>query len=263
MMVRICFLFLLLQLTLSASSQEIFNPPVKHNNAFKAGETLTFQLKYGFISAGIATLRLSEESYQMKPKPVFHSSTVVQTIGLADKIYGVKDIYESWFDQETNLPYKQISNVKEGHYTKYNEVIYDRVSNSVNSKLSGTHVVPEMILDLSSTMYYIRRIDFSKVMEGDSLLLNMYFSDEVFPFRFFYKGKETIKTNFGKIKCLKICPIVEVGRMFKRPDDLTVWFTDDDNRLPILVKMNIRIVGNINLILIKHENTANPMKFME
>ncbi len=176
MMVRICFFFLLLQLTLSIDAQEIFNPPVKHNNAFKSGEKLTFQLKYGFISAGIATLNLSEESYH--GKPAFHSATVLHTTGLADKIYGVKDIYESWFDLETNLPNKQISNVKEGHYTKYNEVTYDRKSNSVNSKLTGPHVVPEKIPDLSSTMYYIRRIDFSKIIEGDSLLLNMYFSDE-------------------------------------------------------------------------------------
>ncbi len=261
MMIRICFLFLLLQLTLSVDAQEIFNPPVKHNNAFKAGETLTFQLKYGFISAGIATLKLSEESYRRKP--VFHSSTVVQTTGLADKIYGVKDIYESWFDRETNLPYKQISNVKEGRYTKFNEVTYDRISKSVNSKLTGLHVVPEKILDLSSTMYYIRRIDFSKIIDGDSLLLNMYFSDEVFPFRFIFKGKETIKTNFGKIRCFKISPVVEVGRMFKRQDDLTVWFTDDDNCLPVLVKMDIRIVGNIKLKIITYDNTANPVMFQE
>jgi hypothetical protein len=259
MIIRTFFFFLLLQLTLSIDAQEIFNPPVKHNNAFIAGEKLTFQLKYGFISAGIATLNLSKETYQRKP--VIHSSTIVQTTGLADKIYRVKDIYESWFDHETNLPYKQISNVKEGHYIRYNEVTYNRTENSVYSKKSGKHIVPVKILDLSSTMYYIRRIDFSKVKKGDSLLLNMYFSDEISPFRFIYNGKESIKTNFGKIRCIKISPVVEVGRMFKRPDDLTVWLTDDDNCLPILVKMDIRIVGNVIIKLTKYENTANPVMF--
>ncbi len=261
MIVRTCCLFLLLQLTLSVNAQEIFNPPVKHNNAFKAGELLIFQIKYGFISAGITTLKLSEESYNRKP--VFHSSTVVQTIGLADQIYGVKDIYESWFDQETNLPYRQVSNVKEGRYTRYNEVTYNREDNSVHSKLSGKHVVPEKILDLSSTLYYIRRVDFSKVIENEVVWVNMYFSDEIFPFRFIYQGKETIKTNFGKINCLKISPVVEVGRIFKRNDDLTVWFTDDANCLPVLISLNIRVVGNINLKLTKYENTANPVMFQE
>lgn len=261
MKIHRCFLFILLLHALSVNAQERINPPVKSNSAFKAGEHLTFQIRYGFITAGTTNISLTETVYQNKS--VFHSCTVAQTIGLADKIYGVKDVYESWFDKETNLPYKQISNVKEGRYTKYNEVTYNRNNNTVHSKLSGIHEVPGKILDLSSTLYYIRRIDFSKVIEGEMVFLNMYFSDEVFPFRFIYQGKETIRTKFGIIACLKISPVVEVGRMFKRTDDLTLWVTDDENRLPVLVRMNIRIVGNVNLKLVKFENTANPLTFQE
>lgn len=261
MKVRAWSLFLLLQLVLSVNAQEKLNPPVKSNIAFKSGEILTYQFKYGFVSAGIGTLKLTEADYQRKK--VFHSVTKIETTGLSDKIYGVKDIYESWFDKETNLPYKHIRNIKEGRYTKYNEVTYDRKGNSVNSKQSGVHVVPEKILDLSSTIYYIRRIDFSKFIEGDSLLLNMYFADEVFPFHFIYNGKETIRTKFGKINCIKISPRVEVGRIFKRPDDVTVWFTDDDNCLPVMVEMDIRIAGKVFLKLIAYQNTANPVIFQE
>ena len=89
--------------------------------------------------------------------------------------------------------------------------------------------------------------------------MNMFFSDELFPFRLRYMGKETIRTKFGKMSCLKICPVVEVGRMFKDQDDLTIWFTDDGNYLPILVKMDIRIVGAVILKLMKYQNIANPL----
>ena len=246
-------------MSLFVNSQEIFTPPVKPNTAFKAGENLTYQIRYGVVVAGVTTLSLTEEVY--KGKTVFHAITLGQTTGLADKIYGVKDIYESWFDKETNLPYKQVRNIKEGRYTKYNEVTYNRKNNTVNSKLSGVHEVPAKILDLTSTLYYIRRVDFSKVKEGDVVFVNMYFSDEVFPFRLTYKGKEIIRTKFGKIKCLKICPVVEVGRMFKTQDDLTIWFTDDDNCLPVLVKMDIRVVGAVLLKLISYENIVNPLVF--
>ncbi len=260
---KVCLSLLLIILLniLSVHAQEIVNPPVKFNNAFIAGENLTYQIKYGFITAGTTYLALKEVMYQNKL--VFHSFTVAQTSGLADKIYGVKDIYESWFDKETNLPYKQARNISEGRYKKYNEVTYNRKDNTVHSKLSGIHPVPEKILDLSSSLYYIRRVDFSNIKEGEVIFVNMYFSDEVFPFRFVYKGKETVRTKFGKINCFKISPVVEVGRMFKRADDLTIWLSDDNNRIPVSIQMDIRIVGIVNLKLIKYENTANPLVFQE
>lgn len=259
MKVCISLLFIFLLQTMYVDGQEIFNPPIKPNTAFIAGETITYQIRYGFIVGGITTLSLTEEVY--RKKSVFHAMAIGETTGMAEKIYGVKDIYESWFDKETNLPYKQIRNIKEGHYTLFNEVTYNRKNNTVKSKLSGVHSVPENILDLSSTFYYIRRIDFSKINEGDVVSVNMYFADEIFPFRLRYMGKETIRTKFGKISCLKISPVVEVGRMFKNDDDLTIWFTDDDNRLPVMVRMDIRIVGAVFLKLIGYENTANPLVF--
>lgn len=261
MITRTGLLFILLIIAISIDAQEIFNPAIKPNTAFAAGETLIYQIKYGFVVGGTTTLSLSDAVY--KKNQVFHAVAIGQTTGVADKVYGVKDIYESWFDKETNLPYKQIRNIKEGHYKKYNVVTYDRKNNTVKSKLSGVHQVPEKILDLASTFYYLRRVDFSKINEGDIIFVNMFFSDEIFPFHLRYRGKETIKTKFGKISCIKISPVVEVGRMFKSPDDLTIWFTDDENRLPVLVKMDIRIVGSVLLKLIKYENVLNPLAFEE
>ena len=248
-------LVILLIKALSVDAQELFPPPVKPNTAFRSGEILSYQIRYGFIVAGLATLSLTEEVYN--EKLVFRAKTLAETTGLADKLYGVKDIYESWFDQKTNLPYKQVRDINEGRYKNYNEVTYNRQKNTVNSKISGVHSVPAKILDLTSTFYYIRRIDFSKIKENDVLSVNMYFSDEVSLFRFVYKGKETIRTKFGKTRCIKICPVVEVGRMFKTPNDLTVWFTDDENCLPVLVQMDVRVVGSVLLKLIKYENTLN------
>ena len=95
--------------------------------------------------------------------------------------------------------------------------------------------------------------------EGEVIFVNMYFADEIFPFRLKYIGKDNVRTKFGKISCFKISPVVEVGRMFKAKDDLTIWFTDDDNRLPVLVRMDIRLVGDVLLKLIKYENTVYPM----
>ncbi len=245
----------------NVQAQEIFTPDVQPCKAFKAGENLTFQIRYGFVVAGITTLSLTDEIYN--GKAIFHALAIGETTGMANALYGVRDIYESWFDKETNLPYKQVRNIKEGHYKKYNEVSYNRENNTVNSQLSGIHNVPEKILDLASTFYYLRRVDFSKMNEGDVVMVNMYFDDEIFPFRLRYRGKDFVRTKLGKISCFKISPVVEVGRMFKAQDDLTIWFSDDESHLPVLVKMDIRIVGSVVLKLVKCENTVSQIDIQE
>ncbi len=246
------FLILIIFPIIPLQAQEITVLPLKKEVPFLAGETLVYRVRYGILVGGTTTLTLSDTLY--KNKPVFHVVAVGQTTGLANVIYEVTDIYESWFDKKTTLPYKQIRNIKEGSYTQYNEVIYNRKDNTVLSKLSGKHKVPEKILDLCSTFYYIRRVDFSKLNEGEILFVNMYFGDEVFPFHLRYDGKETIRTKIGKISCIKISPVVEVGRMFKTKDDMTIWFTDDDKCLPVLVRMELRLVGAVVLKLAKYES---------
>jgi hypothetical protein len=257
MNIRIGLLLILLFKVYCADAQELATTPIKANKAFIGGERLIYEIKYQFIVGGIATFSLNEVMY--KGKKVFHATAVGKTTGLANTIYGIEDIYESWFDKETNLPFKSVRDINEGRYTKYNEVTFNRENNTVDSKLSGVHRVPPKILDLASTFYYLRRVDFSKMNKGDDVFVNMYFADEIFPFRIKYEGKETIKTEFGKFDCHKIKPVVEVGRIFKRPDDLTVWLTDDDNCIPVEVKMKIRVVGAVHLKLISSENLANNL----
>jgi hypothetical protein len=253
----VSFLLFILFSAFNVEAQNIVNPPVKPVNPFSAGETLIYQLRYGFLVGGTATFSLSEQVYQKKS--VFYAIAVGKSSGIANTIYRVKDSYESWFDKETTLPYKQVRNIREGRYTLYNEVTYNRTNNTVNSKLSGRHKVPEKILDLCSLFYFIRRIDFSKLENGDVISLNMYFADGIFPSHIRYFGKETIKTINGKTRCIKISPVVEVGRMFKTEDDLTVWFTDDDKCLPALVKMDLRVVGSVSLKLVSFENTPDSL----
>ena len=252
-----CFLLLLLIPIFHLRAQELINPPVKHSIPFVSGEKFTYQIRYGFIVGGTTTLSLTEEIY--KNKKVFHATAIGQTTGVANTIYGVKDVYESWFDKETILPFKQLRNIKEGHYTIINEVTYNRRNNTVHSNLTGDHKVPEKILDICSAFYFIRRVDFTKIAEGDEILVNTFFGDEIFPFHLRYLGKETIRTKIGKLNCLKISPIVQVGRMFNSEDDMTIWFSDDEKCLPVQVKMDIRIVGAVFLKLVDYENPADSL----
>ena len=61
-----------------------------------------------------------------------------------------------------------------------------------------------------------------------------------------YLGKEIVNSDLGKINCLKFCPVIQKGRVFKREEDLTLWVSDDMNHVPIRLQGEI-LFGSIKM----------------
>ena len=229
------------------------------NNFYKTGEILTYNLRYGFIVGGGAKLELNESPTTNKNLNYIRGT--IKTVGIADKIFKVIDVYESYFDKESGMPVMSIQNISEGkNYKYFNQVTYNRQNNTIKSSKSGEHKVPENIMDVMSAFYYVRRIDFSKLKEGDIIKIPSYFSDEVFPLEFRFRGRENLSTNWGKIRCVKLSPIVEPGRVFKSTDDMFIWYTDDDVRLLAQITFEM-IVGHVTVELSGFSGLKNTPAF--
>lgn len=237
-----------------------FPPDTIPNNVFETGEKLKYVFYYGFIDGGTATLFVKEKNW--KGKKVYHAQAFGKTTGITDRIYNVRDLFESFFDIETGLPYKAIRNIHEDTYRQYNEVVFDHENNIVHSEMSGKHDVPDNTLDLVSAFYYMRRVYFDKLEVGDILKVKTYFQDEIFDLIVRYKGKETIKTRIGKIKCLRFKPVVEEGRAFDDQDDVTIWISDDKNYIPIRLQMDL-IVGSFKADLIEYSGLKHELKIID
>jgi len=233
---------------------------VMPNQAFQNGEKLVYTLRYGFITGGQATLTLADDT--LSGETLYHGKAIARTVGVADKLFNVKDIYESYFLKDTGLPVKAIRDIHEGNYKYYNEVTFNRDSNTVVSMKSGIHKMPENIMDMVSVLYYIRRLDYASFKNGDAIKIDTYFGDELFPFEIRFRGTETVKTKLGKFKCYKFVPIVEPGRIFEDEDDMTIWITKDKNLLPVMVSFDM-IVGSIKCELIGYENLRHPLSVLE
>src|SRR4030042_2531366 len=238
-----------------------FSPELKKFKSYHSGEQLRYTIRYGFVHGGEASTTLKLLDYD--GKTLFHARVLAQSTGIADKLFSVTDIYESYFDPHTCLPHKTIRNIKEGNYRYYNEVFYKHEDSTLYSQRSDSiFKVPANILDMVSTLYYIRSIDLEKLNKGDAIEVITFFSDEIFPFKIRYSGKEEVKTKFGKVNCFRFDPVVEPGRIFKSEDDMTIWISDDENFLPVLVKFDM-LVGSIKCELdgftnLKYEfNTSN------
>lgn len=245
------FTLFLICLGINSMAQEL--QPV-----FKPGEKLKYFIRYGVIRGGRASLCV--KTARINNKPVLHLILTGKTVGLAHTLYRVKDTYESFVDPQTYLPIKAIRNIREGRYRKYNIIKFDQEKHTAHSKLTGLHSVPENIQDILSAFYYARQFLFTPNMKPDEMvLINTFFSDELFPLRIRFKGYDTIRTKLGKIRCYKFVPVVLTGRVFKNKDDMTIWVSADKNRLPVRVKFNL-FIGSLYCDLVNYSGLTSEFK---
>jgi hypothetical protein len=232
--------------------------------AYLPGEKVNYSINYGVVQGGIATLEIVPDTF--KGKEVLHSVLLGKTTGMADAIFKVKDIYESYIEPESELPVLSIRNIREGRYTKYNEVIFDHYSRSdsaiLTSDLTGIHITQKGIHDILSCFYYLRNHhlqNYEGLKKGDMITIMTWFTDELYPIRLRYLGTFEIRTKVGRMKCLKFNPVTEVGRLFKTEDDVTFWFTADKNFLPVRIRFEI-FVGAFVAEIIGYEGLKYPLE---
>ncbi len=232
----------------------------EESRVYQPGEKLTYLAHFGFINAGEATFSL--ERTTLDSVEVYHAVAEANTIGVADKIYKVRDVYESYFDVETGLPYLAIRNIKEGNYRYYNEVKFYHEQQKVISQKSGEHEVAPTILDMVSAFYHLRNSLFNELSPGDVVVLDTFFADEIFPLKVRYNGNEKIKTKLGRFDVMRFSPVVEPGRIFDSEDDVTIWITNDKNFIPVQVRIDL-IIGSIKCDLVAYEGLKYPLDAME
>lgn len=233
------------------------------NNAFVAGEQLTFTVFYNvagvYVNAGTATFSNSLE--KLAGKTVYHIVGDGKTNPSYDWIYKVRDRYETYIDTSTMQPLKFIRNVNEGGYKKYENITFNRSANTaVTTK--GVYKVPGCVQDVISAIYYARNVDFSKYKSGDRIPFTMFLDNEVYNMYIRYLGKEDIKTKYGKFKAIKFKPLLVKGTIFEGGEKMTVWVSDDQNKIPLRIESPI-VVGTVKVDMMSYKNLRYPLNSLK
>lgn len=233
--------------TLSLSSQA-------HENNFIEGERLKYIIYYGIIDGGVIDAELNK--LVNENGDVFHGKMLARSIGLTDKLFKIRDEYQGYFNPQTLLPYKAIRDINEGRYKKYHVDLFNHKAGKVTTLKGEVFDINNETRDMVSVFFYIRNIDYSEFKKGDIIKITTFFDDEIFPFDISFQGRETIKTRAGTYNCIKLVPFVEPGRIFNKEDDMTIWLSDDGNRVPIRVRFNLK-VGSLKCDLVEFSGLKN------
>lgn len=213
------------------------------NNAFREGEKLTFDVKYGFVTAGIASFEIPKIK-RISGREAYHVTFEVNTVSTFDAFFKVRDRYETYIDVEGIFPWRFEQHIREGNFSRDFSAFFDqRKGNAKTSE--GQFDIPKYVNDIVSAFFFARTLDYSNLNVGDKIPLKNFYKDKVYDLDVVYHGKEIIEVEAGKFECIIVEPLVKEGGLFKNEGSIMVWMTNDEAKMPVRVKTKV-VVGAIN-----------------
>ena len=252
------FLFILIGNFIIVPQTTMSNEEFRYveNKAFKEGEKLTFDLNYGFVTAGIAVMEIPRIK-RISGREAYHIVFEVNSVPSFDMFYKVRDRYETYLDIEGLFPWRFEQHIREGGYTRDFSAFFDQRKGKAKTS-EGEYEIPLYVNDIVSAFYYARTFDYSDMVVDDLVNLQNFYKDRVYDLDVKFLGKETIEVPAGKFDCIIVEPLVKEGGLFKHEGNIIVWLTDDELKLPVKVRTKI-VIGYVEAKLSAYEGLAGKL----
>lgn len=210
------------------------------NVAFGVNEKLSFDINYGFINAGTATMEVAG-LVEYNGRPCYRLLTKANSNSFFSSIYKVEDRVESIVDALGIYSWRFEKNLREGKYSSDRMYEFDQVNHTVAYK-EDTVTVPPFVQDAISVLYYVRT---QELKVGQSLYVDNYVDGHQYNLEVKVVKRETIKVEAGSFDCILVEPLMQSVGVFNHSGKLKVWLTDDRLKMPVLMKSKV-LVGSIS-----------------
>lgn len=264
---RLCLLFIFF-LPITQSLAQI--PCGLHHNAFTSGEELNYKVVYNW---GPIWLESAEASFKVKAaehngKGSYLLSGTGSTYPKYDWFYKVRDVFETYLDSTTLRPMKFQATIQEGskkdkHIYIFNDArqkAYTVISYGSKKVKVDTVKLPDCSIDVLTAIYYARSIDYSRCKKNDTVGISLLVDGKIYRVYVRFLGREKFKSKeLGTYRCIKFSPLLIEGTIFKKGEHMTVWVSDDKNKLPVYIETEI-VVGSIKVRLMSFKGLRNPQE---
>ncbi len=209
-------------------------------------EEFVYEIKYGWIKIGEARL-----SHQME-NPTMYLDVLAYTTGIINWIARLKDSVHTEINAETLKPIKTFMDRREGKYERKQEDLFDfdedSVAISVYKSRGGKaeemeyakYFLRDSTYDMLSSYVYLRMQPWESFSPGDSVMLNMFYEDEYYPFGIEYIGEEEVSTALGDFRCHMAYILFPISGTFPEKYMVKVWVSADDRKLPLRVEAKMK-----------------------
>jgi len=209
------------------------------NDAFGVNEKLTFNINYGFINAGVATMEVAR-LIEYENRPCYQVITRAKSNSFFSTFYKVDDQVESIIDAVGIFTWRFEKNLREGSYRSNRMYSFDQRSSVVYYR-DDTLSTPSFVQDAVSVLYFVRT---QKLEPGMSLSVDNFTDGKLYPLEVKVLKRDRVTVKAGTFDCLVVEPLLKTVGVFKHKGKLKVWLTDDRLKMPVLMKSKI-LVGSI------------------
>jgi hypothetical protein len=196
---------------------------------FTVGEELVFHATFGVLPAGTARMRV-EGIDSVRGRAAYH---VTFAIDGGIPFFRVHDRYESWIDIETLSSLRHRQHISEGRYkrnTTY-EIFPERAEFQKDSEPVQASVANP--LDDGSFIYAVR---VAGIRVGETRRDDRYFRPDRNPVVLTGLREDTVTVGAGTFVTTVVRPTIKTGGIFSENGEAQVWFTNDERRLPVMLK---------------------------
>jgi hypothetical protein len=232
--------------------------PVPEAVPFGEGEYLLFSIQYGLIYAGDATLEVRGDA-EIEGRQAFHVVSVARTNKTFDVIYKVRDRHESFIDKEYLYSLRFEKHLREGRFRRDKEVVFDQANHLAVYSNGDSVGIPPNTQDFLSALYYIRTLPLEP---GQAVWMANHSDGKNYPIFVKVLRRERIEVKAGEFDCLVIEPVLETSAIFENTGKLTIWLTDDNVRMPVLMRSKV-MVGSFEAVLKEYRLSGDRSRVPE
>ena len=260
---------LLLGAGAAASAQNARCLPARTDGVdpYKDGEKIVFNVSYNWhaVQTDVAKANLTADQTTLNGEKVWHTALTMKTAPFFDVFFKIRESFESWFGLKGVEPRRFLRETREGDYHCINDYRYDAGAKTIHAHLEYWDKekvdmdIPfgDCTYDVTSLFYYARRMDFENLKPGTVYRISFAIDREVQTVNLTYRGQENkYIRGVGTIATRKFGLSLKKGEVFEGNEDAILWFSDDDNRLPVAFMAPLK-VGAMNGRLASYEGLAH------
>jgi len=224
---------------------------------YGVGERLVFSIDYGPISAGEGVLEVKD-----LVESDGHLCYQIESSALSNRIfsnlYKVRDRVISHIDVFTLFSRYFSKRINEGGYKRNVAYSIDHDAAKVRYADGKEFDIAPGSHDVLSAFYFVRSLELEP---GQDRWASTHSNEQTYDLRVIVHRRERVEVPAGQFDCIVIEPILVGEGLFKQEGVLTIWLTDDERRMPVLMKTRI-LVGSIDASL-KEYRLGQPIALIQ